>query len=184
MTQQTLFDRALGERCPRCGGTDITSMDELSELVSTASYQFAPDVAQWISPPKSPERPVPQKRRVAIRNSIAFGISMVLALSVSVFAITGSLPSWILWFIIVTVGLSVSTRNWKTESRGAEEEEAILLETHAELYRAYLHRKKVWSRLQYCCKCSIVIDPANFQTRSLYEIHELANNRTSGVSVR
>jgi hypothetical protein len=159
-------------------------MDELHELVRSSAIEFAPDIAQWVSPPKSPDRPAPQKRRVAIRNSVAFGISMVVALTVSVFAVTGNLPSWIIWFIIATLGLSVSTRNWKTESKGADEEEAILLETHAELYRAYLHRKKVWSRLHYCFKCSVVIDPQTYQTRSLYDIHELSNNRTSGVSLR
>ena len=184
MTQQSLFDPALGDRCPRCGSMEVTSMEELKELVTTAAYQFAPDISDWIMPPESPRRPVPRKRRVAVRNSIAFGVALVIALFVTVFALTGSLPSWPFWVIILSLGCSVGTRTWRTDSMHAEEEEAMLLETHAELYRAFLNRRKVWSRLRYCCKCSMVTDPVTLQTRTIYEIHELANSRVNGVSLR
>ena len=184
MTQQSLFDRALSDRCPRCGSMEVTSMEELKDLVTTSSYQFAPDIADWIMPPQSPKRPNPRKRRVAIRNSISFGIALVLALSVSVFALTGTLPSWPFWVIILSLGGSVGTRTWRSDSKLAEEEEAQLLETHGELYRAFLNRRKVWARLKYCCSCSMVTDPVTLQSRTLYEVHELANSRINGVSLR
>jgi len=184
MIQPSLFNRALVDLCPRCGSADVTSMEELSEIVKTTTYQFAPDIAEWLTPPQSPGRPVPKKRRVAVRNSVAFGIAMLVALSVAVFAISGGLPGWPIWVIIITLGLSVGARNWRTESKLAEEEEATLLETHAELYRAFLNRRRVWSRLRYCCKCSMVTDPVTMQTRSLFDVHELSNSRTDGASLR
>ena len=179
-----LSDSALGESCPRCGNHDVMKMEDLAELVSTSSFQFAPDIKVWLMPPKSPDRPTPLKRRIAMRNSVAFGVSLILALFVTVFALTGSLPGWPVIVVIVTLGVHVGTRTWRTDSKAAEEEEAILLETHGELYRAYLNRRKVWARLRYCSKCSSVTDPVTLQSRSLFEVHELANRRTTGASLR
>lgn len=184
MAQQFLYQQPLGDRCLKCGSEDITSMEKLSELVATSADQFAPDIAVWLVSPQTPKRMAPKKRRLAIRNSVAFGIALLFALSVSVFALTGSLPGWPIWVVIVTLALSVSARTWRTESKVVLEEEAMLLETHGELYRAFLNRKKIWSRLRYCCKCSVVTDPVTLQTRSLFEVHELANRRVNGVSLR
>lgn len=184
MIQQSLFDRALEDSCPRCGSADVVPMEELTSLMTGAGMECPPDLVEWLTPPKSPVRPVSTRRKIAVRNSIAFGLALVAALTVAVFALTGSTPSWPFGTTIGILACVVGVRTWRTETRLASEEEAFQLDTYWELYRAYLNRQHIWSRLRYCCKCSIVVDPATLQTRSLFEVHELANRRTTGASLR
>ncbi len=184
MIQQSLFDRALDEGCPRCGGADVVSMEELGKMMSTPGFHCPPDLAEWLNPPESPSRPVSTRRRIASRNAIAFAVSLVLVLTVAFFALSGSMPSWLVVIPILALGGVTGVRTWRTETRIAIEEETLQLDTYWELYRAYLSRQQIWERLQYCCKCSVVVDPTTHQTRSLFEIHELANRRTNGASLR
>ena len=184
MIQQSLFDRALDEGCPRCGGADVVSMEELGKMMSTPGFNCPPDLVEWLSPPESPSRPVSNRRRIAPRNAVAFASSLVLVLTVAFFALTGSMPSWIFFVPILALGCVTGIRTFRTETRMAIEEETLLLDTYWELYRAYLSRQQIWDRLRYCCKCSVVVDPSTHQTRSLFEVHELANRRTSGASLR
>jgi len=161
-------------------------MAELTELMSGSVFQCPPDLAEWLTPPQSPTRPVSNRRRIAIRNSIAFGLALCAVLSVAFFALTGSTPTWPFAIPITGLGAIVCIKTWRTETKMAEYEESLQLDTYWELYRAYLSRQQIWSRLRYCCKCSIVVDPATNQTRSLFEVHELANRRTTttGASLR
>ena len=184
MIQQSLFDRALENCCPRCGNPEIMSMAEVGDLVSTSSCQFSPDLAEWLTPPQSPLRPESTRRRIALRNSVAFGVSLTIALSLAFYALAGMLPTWPFALPILALACTVGVRTWRSESKLAAEEEALKLETYRELYRAYLNRQEVWSRLRYCGKCSIVLDPTTLQTRSLFEVHELANRPLDGVSLR
>lgn len=184
MIQQSLFDRALEDSCPKCGSTEFLSLDELARLINDGRIHCPPDLSHWLRPPKAPGRPVSGRRRVAVRNSMAFGIALVAALTVAVFAVTGSLPAPGSALPILLMGTLLGFQTWRTESKLAAEEETLQLDTYWELYRAYLNRQQVWARLRYCSNCSIVIDPATLQTRSLFEVHELANRRTTGASLR
>jgi hypothetical protein len=184
MIQQSLFDRALDSHCPRCGSPAYLSLDELSESYVDANGQVQPDMAEWLTSPQNPVRPISVRRRIATRNSISFGLALVTALAVACFALTGSIPSFPVAIPILALGCTLSYRTWRTESTLAREEEALQLDTYWELYRAYLNREQVWSRLRYCTNCSIVLDPETRLARPLFELHELANRRPVGAGLR
>src|SRR5471030_1819030 len=110
MIQQSLFDRALDSNCPRCGSPAYLSLDELSESYGDDNVQRQPDMTQWLTPPQSPVRPISVRRRIATRNSIAFGLALMAALSVACFALTGSLPSLLVAIPILALGGTLSYR--------------------------------------------------------------------------
>ena len=172
---KSLVREEVREVCPECGSTEVVSLAELSDLVSTTSFQFSPDLAVWLIPPKSPDRPISKRRFLAFRNSVAFGAALATGLTVAIFALFGSLPSWPFGISILTLGAILSLHTWRSESQVASDEEVTLLKTHSVLYRAYLKRRRVWARLRYCCRCSLVTDPLTTSVRSLFEVHELTN---------
>ncbi len=184
MIQQAHFDQAQFGCCPRCGSKEISSMAELGELISTPSYQFSSDLAEWVSAPQSPDRPVSHRRRIGLRNSIAFGLVWVIVFSVAYFALTGALPSLPFLILVLSSATVIAVRTWRGELKLADQEDNLLLDTHAERYRSYLHRRRVWSRLRYCFKCAMVVDPATLQATSLFDVHELAHTRVTGVSLQ
>ncbi|MDR3688135.1 MAG: hypothetical protein P4L46_02065 [Fimbriimonas sp.] len=159
-------------------------MSELGDLVSTPSYQFSSDLAEWLSAPQSPDRPVSSRRRVAARNSVAFGVTSMIVFTIAFFALTGYPPTLPFVLLEVAIAITIGARTWRTESRIAATEDSLLMETHVERYRSYLHRRRVWSRLRYCFKCAMVVDPATLQSASLFDIHELANRRFTEVSLK
>jgi hypothetical protein len=184
MVQQAHFDQAHYACCPRCGGKEISSMAELGDLISTPSYQFSSDLAEWLAAPQSPDRPTSNRRRVGRRNAIAFSIVWVIVFSVACYALTGALPSLPFGTLVVASACVVGIRTWRNESRLAAEEDHLMLETHIERYRSYLHRRRVWSRLRYCFRCAMVVDPQTLQATSIYDVHELATRRVTGVSLK
>jgi len=184
MIQQAQIEHVNACCCPRCGSSEFSSMAELGDLVSTPSYEFSSDLAEWLSPPTSPDRPVSRRHRLGLRNSIAFGVVSFTVLTVANFALTGRMPTIPFLLIELTVASTVGIRTWRTESKLASNEDTLLLETHFERYRSYLHRRKVWSRLRYCFKCAMVIDPATLQSSTLFDMHELASKRITGVSLK
>jgi len=159
-------------------------MAELREIVSRPSAHFSADLAAWLSPPHRPDSPVSERFRTGLRNSIAFGVVWMIVFTVATFALTGSLPAWPYVTVALAVALYVAMRSWRTESILAQKDNDLMLEAHGERYRAYLHRRQVWSRLRYCPRCAIVFDLATLQSASLFDIHELANSRISDVSFR
>jgi len=184
MIQQSHIEHVNSCCCPRCGSSEISTMSELGDLVSTPSYQFSSDLAEWLSAPQSPNRPVSKRRKVGIRNSVAYGLVSMIVFTVGFFALEGYAPTTPYVLIEVALGLFIGIKSWRTESKLAASEDSLLLETHVERYRSYLHRRRVWSRLRYCFKCAMVVDPATLQTSSLFDVHELANRRITGVSLK
>ena len=170
-------------RCPRCGNTRISTMSELREIVSSGTTDFSLDLASWLCPPQRPQRPNSKRHRTGMRNSISFGIVWVIILSVACFALTGTAPRWPFAIGFILVGLFFGIRNWRTESKLAASEYQLLMATHIERYRAYLQRRRVWTRLRYCSRCAMVIDPVTKLDTSIYEVHELANSSVKGVSL-
>jgi len=167
--------------CPRCGNSDVSTMAELLDLVSKPSSQFSSDMTDWLSPPQRPRRPTSKRHRTGLRNSIAFGLFWILIMTAGCFALTGAAPNLIFAFVTVAVAIMVVITNWRSESRLASREDKFLMDAHWERYRAYLHRRRVWSRLRYCSKCALAIDPITHQTSTLYDVHELANSKVKGV---
>ena len=178
------YDDAAFCPCPRCGNPNTYSMAELRNRVSGPTSEFSADLAAWLLPPQRPRRPVSKRHRLGLRNSIAFGMVWVIIFTVACYALTGSAPSIPFAIFTAAVALFIGIRTWRNESKLAANEDKVLLETHWERHRAYLRRRRVWSRLQYCPKCGLVIDPVTLDTRSLYEVHELANSRERGASLR
>jgi hypothetical protein len=183
MIQQVHIEHAQFCCCPRCGSNEVSTMAELGDLVSTPSYEFASDLAEWLSPPEMPERPTSRRRRNALRNSVAFGVVWMTVLWVACFALTLSMPSAPFVVLSTAIAITVGTLNWRSESKKAQSMDSRQLEPHLERYRSYLHRRRVWSRLRYCFKCAMVVDPATQQTASLFEVHELAHSRQKVVSL-
>jgi len=107
----------------------------------------------------------------------------IITNSVAYFALTGKFPSPFFLVPVLLIGGVITYRTWKSESVLAAKEDKLLLATHFERYRAYLQRRKVWSRLRYCSKCGLVIDPVTMRDTSLYEIHELANGSLNGATL-
>jgi len=103
---------------------------------------------------------------------------------VACFALTGSLPSWPYVLVALLFALYVAIRSWISESQLAKKDNDLLLQAHAERYRAYLHRNQVWARLRYCPRCAIVFDLSTLQVGSIFELHELANTRATDVTFR
>jgi len=167
-------------RCPKCGNSQVSSMEELLNLVSTPSSQFSSDLASWLLPPQRPRRPLSRRHKTGIRNGIAFGLVWLIVLTVACFAFTHGLPNIPFALLSISIALVIGTRTWKAESKLAAKEDKLLLETHWERYRAYLQRRRVWSRLRYCAKCGLVADPATQQTTTLFDIHEIANGKSRG----
>ena len=184
MVQQAHFDQAHYACCPRCGSKEISSMAELGELISTPSYQFSSDLAEWLAAPTSPDRPKSERRRTGLRNSIAFSTVWVIVFSVAGYALTGALPALPFASLVLVSACALGVKTWRTESKLADEEDHLMLETHIEKYRSYLHRRRVWSRLRYCFRCAMVVDPATLQATSIFDVHELATKRVTGVSLK
>ena len=170
-------------RCPRCGNPSMPSMADLRDVVSSPSSEFSSDMTSWLSPPQRPSRPVSRRHRTGIRNSIAFGVVWTIVCTVASFALTGRAPAIGFEITIVAVALFVGIRTWRAESKLAAKEDKLLLATHLERYRAYLHRRRVWSRLRYCAPCGLVVDPVTRDTNSLFHVHELANSAVKGASL-
>jgi hypothetical protein len=170
--------------CPRCGHSDVSSMKELHERVSGPSNDFSADLADWLSPPKRPVRPVSRRHRTGVRNSIAFGIVWVLIFSAAYFALSGALPELITLGGVVCFGALLGLWNWRTESTLADREDRLLRGAHLERQRAFLQRKRVWTRLFYCSRCGLVVDPITHQTASLYDVHELANSKVWSLTYK
>jgi len=171
-------------RCTRCGNSEVSTMAELRALVSTDNNEFSSDLAEWLSPPQRPKRPISKRFRSGMRNSIAFGVVWLIIFSAACFALSGSAPPLILSMIAVGIAITVGVTNWRSESRLATKENNFLMAAHWERYRAYLHRRRVWARLRYCAKCGLVVDPVTLRSASLYEVHELANSRVKGVTLK
>ncbi len=104
--------------------------------------------------------------------------------SVGSYALTGAIPHVGYALVFACISAIVGVRTYRSEKVLAEQEDQLLLETHWERYRAYLQRRRVWSRLRYCGKCGLVVDPVTQQTTSLFDVHELANSRVKSVSLR
>ena len=152
-------------------------MEALLQLVSGNSTEFSSDLADWLSPPQKPVRPVSKRHRIAIRNSVAFCIVWILIFSAGYFALAGTLPGLPIFAIVTLFAATFGLVNWRKEYGLATKEDRVLLQAHWERYRAFLHRKRVWARLFYCRKCALVIDPVTRQAASLYDVHELANTK-------
>jgi len=152
-------------------------MLELRDLVSKPNSQFSSDLADWLIPPQKPRRPISKRHRTGTRNSIAFALFWMILITTACIALTGELPNMIFVAVALFFAVGVGLTNWRSESRLAAKEDTFLLNAHWERYRAYLQRRRVWSRLRYCPKCAMVIDPVTLQTSSLFELHELANSR-------
>jgi hypothetical protein len=163
--------------CPKCGNSDLSTMADLLDLVSKPSSQFSSDMAEWLSPPKRPKRPLSKRHRTGFRNSVAFGLFWIILITVACFALTGAPPN--IYYVLVALAMAVVVGfgNWRSESRLASQEDTLLLDAHWERHRAYLQRRRVWTRLRYCTKCGLTIDPVTSQTASLFNIHELANSK-------
>jgi len=159
-------------------------MAELREIVSKPTADFSADLAAWLTPPHRPESPVSERYRTGTRNSIAFGLVFLIVFTVATFALTGSLPPLPFTSVAIALAIYVMLRSWRTESKVAKRENDKLLETHAERYRAYLHRSQVWGRLRYCPRCAVLFDVSTLQTGTLYDLHELANSRLTDVSLK
>ena len=177
MEPQTIVDHNSLWCCPECGNPITLSMAELRDLVSKPSSQFSSDLADWLAPPQRPVRPLSKRHRTGFRNSIAFGIVWMIVFSVTCFAFSGEAPNLVLTGGALFLALVLALFNWRSESKLAEKEDSVLLGVHWERYRAYLRRRRVWSRLRYCLKCGLVLDPVTQQSRTLFELHELANSR-------
>ncbi len=183
MTYREKTDSNFVYRCPRCGNTRISTMQELRDVVSSGTTDFSLDLASWLSPPQRPQRPPSKRHRTGLRNSISFCVVWVIILSVAYFALTGSAPRLPFAIGFILVGAFFGLRNWRSESKLATNEYKLLMATHVERYRAYLQRRRVWSRLRYCSRCALVIDPVTKQNTSVFEVHELANSSVKGVSL-
>jgi len=170
--------------CPCCGNQDVSSMSQLRDVVSTSSNEFSSDLADWLSPPKRPTRPVSNRHRTGLRNSVAFGLVWVMVFSAAYFALSATLPSLFTLGVVGVVGIVLGVANWRTESRLATKEDKLLLGAHWERQRAYLQRRRVWARLIYCSKCALVVDPITHQTASLYDVHELANSKVKSITYK
>ena len=169
--------------CPRCGNRNISTMAELRALVVSPTSEFSPDLASWLSPPKKPDRQISRRHRTGLRNGISFGMVWTITNCVAYFALTGRFPNPFFLIPVLAIGGVIAYRTWKNESVLAAKEDKLLLATHFERYRAYLQRRKVWSRMRYCSRCGLVIDPMTMRDTSLYEIHELANGSVNGVTL-
>ena len=180
MKPQALIDLIRDGWCPRCGNSGLSTMAELRDLVSKPSSQFSSDLADWLVPPQRPVRPASRRHHTALRNSIAFGIVWMFVFSAACFALSGSPPPFFLTLAALVVAVVVGFSNWRSESKLAAKEDSFLLSAHWERYRAFLQRRRVWTRLRYCSKCALAIDPVTKQTASLYEVHELANSKVRG----
>jgi len=180
MKPEALIVRTRQGGCPRCGNSELSSMAELRDLVSKPSSQFSSDLADWLMPPQKPVRPASRRHHTGLRNSIAFGIVWVIVFSAACFALSGSLPNWIMFLIALSIAIVLGVSNWRSESKIAAKEDGFLLSAHWERYRAFLQRRRVWTRLRYCSKCALVIDPVTNQTASLYNLHELSNSKVRG----
>jgi hypothetical protein len=156
-------------------------MAELLELVSKPSSQFSSDMSAWLSPPKRPRRPTSKRHRTGLRNSIAFGFFWIVLIATACFAFTGGLPTPTFGAAIIAIAIVITIANWRTEAKLAANEDKFLLDAHWERYRAYLHRRRVWTRLRYCSKCAVAIDPVTLHTSTLYDVHELANSKVKGL---
>ena len=183
ITRETTEKRK-GLNCPRCRSIDISSMATLRDIVSSGSNEFSSDLADWLSPPQRPKRPVSRRHRTGLRNSIAFGIVWILIFTAGYFALTGQFPG-VLTFSGVTISaFALSFTTWRTESRLATKEDQLLMGAHWERFRAFLHRRRVWARLIYCRKCGLVVDPVTRDANTIYQVHELANSKVKSVSRR
>jgi hypothetical protein len=159
-------------------------MADLLDLVQKGENQFSPDMAEWLSPPKRPKRPLSKRHRTGFRNSIAFALFWITLATVACFAFTGAGPNPVYFAVSVAIGIAVGVSNWRSESRLASREDKLLLDAHWERHRAYLQRRRVWARLRYCLKCAEAIDPLTGQTGTLFQIHQLANSKAMETSVR
>ncbi|AIE86658.1 hypothetical protein [Fimbriimonas ginsengisoli] len=170
--------------CPYCRNPQVYSMEELSELVSKPSFLFSADLAEWLTPPQRPVLELSRRHRTGLRNGVAFGVVCIIVFTVAYFALTGAAPS--LAFATLTLVLATITgfRSWRTERALAASEDKLRLDSHRERYWAYIQRRQVWSRLRYCSKCAVVVDPVTMGKTSLFEVHELANNGLAGVGSR
>ncbi len=170
--------------CPRCGNSDVSSMTELHARLSGPTNDFSADMADWLSPPKRPVRPVSRRHRTGMRNSIAFGVVWLLIFTAAYFALSGTLPGIFTLTAVGLVGVGLGLWNWRTESALAGREDRLLRGAHLERQRAFLQRKRVWARLFYCGRCGMVIDPITHQTASLYDVHELANSKVWSLTYK
>ena len=182
--QPIVSDRIKSATCPKCGNPDVASMAELLDLVSKQSGQFSSDMVEWLAPPQRPRRPLSKRHRTGIRNSLAFGLFWIGLITAACYALSGALPSLAFTGTAFAVAVCIGLINWRSEAKLAAKEDKFLLDAHWERYRAYLERRRVWSRLRYCSKCALVIDPVTLQTASIYNVHELANSKVKEVILR
>ncbi len=184
MQSSSSADGPSNSTCVRCGNPEVTTMAELLDLVSKRSGQFSSDMAEWLSPPQRPRRPTSKRHRTGFRNSVAFGLFWIVIIITACFALTGEQPN--IYYVGVAIGVAVVVgfTNWRSESRLAIKEDKLLLDAHWERFRAFLHRRRVWTRLRYCSRCSLVIDPVTLQTSSLFDVHELANSKVKEVNLK
>lgn len=183
MIQQSLFNPAYDRVCPRCGSADLLPLADLDRRRESHA-EVRPDLAEWLKSPERPARPVSSRRRIGVRNAVAFAFAQTLVLCVAWVALSGALPSPLFFFMSLGIGSAVGVRTLRTQLRLARAEEVLMRETHAALFSAYLRRRRIWSQLRYCKGCEIVVNSVTMQSKPVYELHELANWRTTGVSLR
>jgi hypothetical protein len=184
MNTKETIEKRKGLCCPRCRSKDISTMATLKEIVSSGSNEFASDLADWLSPPKRPKRPVSRRHRTGLRNSAAFSIVWILIFTAGYYALAGHLPGVTFLSIVSASALIMGFTTWRTESRLATKEDQLLMGAHWERHRAFLHRRRVWARLIYCRKCALVVDPVTRDSNTIYHVHELANSKVKSVSRR
>lgn len=177
LNSPSIVERPRDFSCPRCGSRRCSSMATLRDLVSKPSSEFSPDLAEWLTPPSDPRRPVSRRHRIGIRNSVAFGAVFIVVVAVACYALFGALPTLPAFILAFAAAILIGVRSWRAEFLLASKEDRMLLEAHRERQNAYARRSKVWARLRYCSNCAMVIDPATMQATSIYEVHELANSR-------
>ena len=184
MSTKETTEKRKGLICPLCRSKDISSMAALREVVSSGSNEFSSDLADWLSPPQRPKRPVSKRHRTGLRNSFAFGVVWVLIFVAGYFALSGQLPGAFIATGVVISAVVLSFTTWRTESRLAIKEDQLLLGAHWERFRAFLHRRRVWARLIYCRKCGLVVDPVTRDSNTIYQVHELANSKVKSETRR
>ena len=184
MQPQALTYRIKTKGCLRCGNLDVSTMEDLRDLVTKPNSQFSSDLADWLVPPQKPKRPVSKRYRTGLRNSISFGVFWLVVMFAICYALSGSIPNLMVTGIALAIAIAVGLSSWRSEYRLATEENNFLLAAHWERYRVYLQRRRVWDRLRYCPKCGIVIDPVTLQSASLYDVHELANSKVKDVILK